>query len=257
MNIEAAEIELCLRQYQWALKDFQREYEEGYALLRSLPLPGIQSFLIYVDRFPASEQVKFVRAIMKSSHRSALAFMGEKFSEEDEARVNTYLKEIRSMVAAAVSNTISDSVSNTPSTKTFAVKRTDVAKTVLPALSSAVGAKPEKFASLHWFYTIPVGDWRFYTELDFSGTWGTEVRCYHRLVRNDSRSRGFVPMTLQMMAGPVQISQVFSLSSLYGLPGHTYYIHSPAHVSDAIKAIIVSYNHLFHAIPDWIDRLTT
>lgn len=248
MDLEAAEIELCLRKYQWAWEDFLREIQEGYMFLRTLPHPHIRQFLSYVERLPASEQLELARVLVGSSHLPALALLGESLTKEDEARMNAYRAGISSIVLPAVSAS--------PITKTFAVKRADVAKTVLPVLSFAFGDKPQKFASLQWFYTTPVGDWRFFTELDFSGTWGTEIRCHHRLVRNDSKSSGFMLMTLQSSVGPVRVPQDFYLLSLYGLLGYTYYIHSFEDVQAAIRSILVSRDRLFRAAPEWVDQLT-
>ncbi len=248
MNIDAAEIELCLRKYQWAREDFLREVEDGYMFLRTLSHPHVRQFLGCVEQLPPSEQLELARLLVASSHLPALTLLGESLTKEDEARLNAYRAGIRSIVLPAISNS--------PATKTFAVKRADVAKTVLPVLSSAFGEKPQKLASLQWFYATPVGDWRFFMELDFGGTWGTEIRCYHRLVRNDSKSSGLMPMTLQSSVGPVHVPQVFSLLSLYGLPGDTCYIHSSEDVQDAMRSILVSRARLFRAVPGWVDQLS-
>ena len=146
--------------------------------------------------------------------------------------------------------------SSSPITKAFAVKRTDVAKTVLPILSLSFGSKPEKVESLHWCYSLPVGEWCFCTSLDFGGTWGTEIRCFHRLVRSDSRNWGFVMMTLPSTAGTIRVSQSFSLLSLYGLSNGTYSIDSAEDVQKAAQAIHDVYNRLLQTVPAWVEKLT-
>ena len=249
MDIEAAEIELCLRKYQWAREDFLREIQEGYMFLRTLSHRHVRQFLSYMEQLPASEQSELARLLVGSSHLPALALLGESLTKEDEARMNAYREGMKSIVLPAV-------WSITPVTKTFAVKRADVAKTVLPVLSHAFGEKPQKFASLQWFYTTPVGDWRFLTELDFSGTWGTEIRCYHRLVRNDGESSGRMLMTLQSSAGRVRVPQDYSLLSLYGLSHLPYHIYRSEDVQDAIRSILVSRDRLFQATLEWVDQLT-
>ena len=217
MNIQTAEVELYLRKYRWALKDFTRETDGGFPFLRTLSNPSVQAFLIYVQRLPMGEQLKLAQAIVKSSSRSAVKLLDEDFTAEDEVRIKKYQEEFRNLVLP---------VSNNPITKTFAVKRADVAKIVLPVLSSALDKKPEKFASLHWFYAVPVGDWQFYTDLDFSGTWGTEIRYSHRLVRNDGKSWGLMFMPVQSTVGTIRITQSFSLLSLYGISSSVYYMSS-------------------------------
>jgi hypothetical protein len=253
MNIEVAEVELYLRKYQWALKDFTRETEEGFPFLRTLPSRSVQAFLIYVQQFSLPEQLELTKLIVKHSNRPAMKLLGEEFINEDEARIKTYGAEVRKIVLPVVNI---DPATNAPLTKTFAVKRADAAKIVLPVLSSAFGKKPEKFESLNWFYTIPVGDWQFYTNLDFSGTWGTEIRYSHRLVRNDGKSWGLLFMPLQSAVGTVQISQGFSLLSLYGFGYSPYYIYSMDDVQAAAQSILATHQRLFQEVPNWVDHLT-
>ena len=253
MDIEAAEIELYLRKYQWAVKDFMHETENEFSLLRNLSVRWVQQFLVYVQQFSASEQVVLVRALVKSYNLSAVKLLKEEYTDEEEVMVKTYRAEVRNIVPPA---TPSPANPNSVLTKTFAIKRADVAKTVLPVLSNAFDKKPQKFESLHWFYTLPVGDWQFYTDLDFSGTWETEIRIWHKLVRNDGKSWGLLLMPLQSAEGPVRVSQAFSLLSLYGISPTTYYIGSMDDVHSAIDSILAAHYRLFQAVPDWVDQLT-
>lgn len=248
MNIEAAELELYLCQYLWALKDFARETEEGFSFLRTTPIRSVQDFLIYAQKFPLPEQLQLSRAIVKGSNRPAVELLGEKFTDEDEARVNTFRAEVRNIVLPPVSNH--------PVTKTFAVKRAEVAKIVLTLLSSEFGNKPEKFASLQWFYRVPMGNWQFYTHLDFDGTWGTEIRYSHRLVRNDSKSRGYLFKPVPSVVGLVRVSQVFSIVSLYGLSNSIYHIDSLNDAQTAAHSILAAHHRLCQEVPDWVAHLT-
>ena len=143
-----------------------------------------------------------------------------------------------------------------PITKTFAVKRADAAKTVLSFMSSTLGSKPKKVASLDWFYSDEVGDWKFYTNLDFSGTWGTEICCYHNLIRGDGENWGQMPMPLLSAVGTVVVPQAFSLLTLYSLSAGVYYIHNVDSVQMAAQTILDSYNRLFRAIPGWVDGIS-
>jgi hypothetical protein len=253
MDIEAAEIELYLRKYLWAVKDFMHETEDGFPLLRNLSVRWVQQFLIYVQQFSASEQVVLARALVKSANLSAVKLLKEDYTDEEEVMVKTYRAEVRNIVPPAIPN---PAIPNSVLTKTFAVKRADVAKTVLPVLSNAFDKKPQKFASLHWFYILPAGDWQFHIELDFSGTWGTEIRCWHRLVRSDGRSWGLLFMPLQSAEGLVRVSQAFSLLSLYGISPTTYYISSMADVNSATDSILAAHYRLSQAVPNWVDQLT-
>ncbi len=253
MDIEAAEIELHLRKYQWAVKDFMHETENEFPLLRDLSVRWVQQFLVYARQLSASEQVVLVRALVKSYNLSAVKLLKEEYTDEEEVMVKTYRAEVRNIVPPV---TPSPAILNSVLTKTFAVKRADVAKTVLPVLSNAFDRKPQKFESLQWFYILPVGDWQFYIELDFSGTWGTEIRCWHRLVRRDSKSWGLLLMPLQSAAGLVRVSQDFSLLSLYGISPTTYHISSMDDVHPATDSILAAHYRLYQAVPNWVDQLT-
>lgn len=248
MNIQTAEVELYLRKYQWALKDFTRETEDGFPFLRTLSNPSVQALLIYVQRLSVMEQLKLAKAIVKSSNRSAVELLKEDFTAEDEVLIKKYRDEFRNIALSAASND--------PITKTFAVKRADVAKIVLPVLSSALDKKPEKFASLQWFYAVPVGDWQFYTDLDFSGTWGTKIDYSHRLVRNDGKSWGLMLMPVQSAVGTIRITQAFSLLSLYGISSSVYYIYSVDDARSAAQSIMVACNRLLQEASSWVDQLT-
>ena len=248
MNIQKAEVELYLRKYQWALKDFKRETEDGFPYLRTLSNPSVQAFLIYVQQFSVLEQLKLAKAIAKSFNRSAVKLLGEEFTEEDQVRIKNYQHEVRQIAQSALPNA--------PITKTFAVKRADVAKIVLPVLSSALDRKPERFASLQWFYAVSVGDWQFFTDLDFSGAWGTEIRYSHRLVRNDGKSWGLQFMPVQSEIGIIQIAQAFSLLSLYGISSSVYPIRSMDDTQSAAQSILVACTRLLQEAPSWVDQLT-
>lgn len=248
MNTEKAEVELYLRKYQWALTNFTRETEEGYPFLKTLSDSSVQRFLIHIEQFPAMEQRELATLILKNWYRPAMQLLGEVFTQEDEARSKSYYTALRSIVLPGVSSS--------PITKTFTVKRADTAKITLSFLSAAFGTKPEKFFSLNWFYTAPVGDWQFRTELDFGGTWGTEIRCSHRLIRNDSKNWGLMMMSLPSAVGPIRVPQYFSLLSLYGLPFGVYNIQTTDDVQITAQTILDAYNRLFQAIPGWVDDLT-
>ena len=253
MGIEAAEIELYLRKYRWAVKDFVQETENEFPLLGNLSVRWVQQFLIYARQLSASEQVVLVRALVKSANLPAVKLLKEEYTDEEEAMVKTYRAEVSNIVPPA---TPRPAVPSSVLTKTFAVKRADVAKAVLPVLSTAFDTKPQKFESLQWFYTLPAGNWQFYTELDFSGTWGTEIRIWHKLVRRDSRSWGLLFMPLQSAAGLIRVPQAFSLLSLYGISLSTYYIGSMDDVHSATDSILAAQYRLYQAVPNWIDQLT-
>ncbi len=248
MNIEAAEVELYLRKYQWALTDLTREIEKGCPFLKTLSDPSVLRFLTYTEQFSTTERLELAKLSKKNGCRPAMQLLGETLIQEDEVRIKSYQAELRSIPLP--------SVLSSPITKTFALKRADVAKTVLSFLSSAFNSKPEKFESLSWFYTAFIGDWRFHTSLDFSGTWGTEIRCYHRLVRSDSKNWGFLLMPLPSAIGPIEVPQFFSLLSLYGLSPGIYYIDSIDDVQVAAQAILNTYNRLYQAASIWVDHLT-
>ena len=254
MNLEAAEVELYLRKYQWALTDFRREVKEGCPFLRTLSDPSVQRFLMYMQQFSAAEQRELAPLIVKSCNRPALRLLGEALTQEEETWFNSYRAAFRSIPLPTVAS--DPNVASNPITKTFSVKRADTAKTVLSFLSAAFGTKPEKWASLEWFYTALLGDWRLQTDLDFSGTWRTEIRCHHRLIRSDGKSWGFLMMPLSSAVGTLAVPQNFSLLSLYGISPGIYYIDSTDDVHFAARTILDCYNRLFQSMPEWIDGLT-
>ena len=255
MDLEAAEAELYLRKYQWALIGFAREVETGCPFLRTLSDPSVRRFLSYIQQFSAAEQREITTLFVKSYNRPALRLLGEAFTQEDEAKTRSHSASLRSISLPVLFSTpIGEPLAVT---KTFAVKRADTAKIVLSFLSAAFGTKPEKRASLEWFYTASFGDWRIQTDLDFSGTWGTEIRCSHRLIRKDGKSWGFLMIPLSSAVGIVRVPQNFSLLTLYGISPGIYYIGSIDDVHSAAQAILDSYDRLFQAVPMWIDGLTT
>ena len=247
MNIEEAEVKLYLRKYQWATVSLAHEIKEGHPNLRTLLDPSLQKSLIHLERFSVTEQLELATLIIKNWYRPAMQLFGEVLSQADEAKIKRYQAEVRNISVPAVFSS--------PNTKIFAVKRADTAKIVLSLLSAGFGSKPKKLFSLNWLYTAPMGDWQFHTELDFGGTWGTEIRCLHRLVRNDSKSWGLMMMPLPSAVGLVRVPQHFSLLSLYGFPFGVYNIQTTDDAQIAARAILSNFDLLSQAASGWVGNL--
>lgn len=210
MNLETAEKELAVRLYKWGQKDLAREQREGYPLLAPMRDDVVQQWLAYARSLSPDDCTRFILAHHRLWHPEAVALLGETVSAEDKAWNDNFRMAYRQIQLemhpwpAAASEV----------TKVFAVKRSLVAKVLLPMLTSAYGVEPQKFDNLQWFYEEQFGDWCFSTELDLGGTWGTEIRYWFRLKRIGDKSRGLMPVRYTVGDISIPCFQFFSLHSL-------------------------------------------
>lgn len=253
MDLETAEKELAIRLYLWGQKDFAREQREGYPLLTPIRDDALQTRLYYIRSLFPDASAQFVLACQKLTHPLAVALLKEKVPANAKILFDTF----RMAVNQIQLEMHPGPAATTEVTKVFAVKRSLAAKVLLPMLTGAFGFKPKKFDSLQWIYSEQFGDWCFSTELDLGGTWGTEIRYWFRLKRDDDKPRGLMPVRYSVDDRLIPYCQDFSLHSLYGLGSQPKYaVADEEQVPSAAQSLIDIHAHIVRFVPEWLDGLS-
>ena len=246
MELETAEKELAVRLYRWGQEDGERERQAGYPLLTPARDEVLQKSLAYVRSLSFEDHSQLVIARQKLMQPMAVAMLGETLSANDKAWNDKF--------RLAMSQIQLEEFSWAEATKIFAVKRSLVAKILLPILTDSIGIKPKKFDSLQWYYPRQFADWRFSTELDLGGTWGTEIRYNFRLQRDDDRKRGFNFYYVDGIKVPNIL--VFNLHVLYGLGvAPSYAIAKEEQVPVAAQSLVDVRDHIVRFVPEWLAGL--
>ncbi len=85
MNVTEAQNTFAVRLYEWALRDFLRELEEGCPVMSRVGLNNrvVTAFVAWAESLSSAERRTLGRAMVRRMHTNAASLRGEALSEEE------------------------------------------------------------------------------------------------------------------------------------------------------------------------------
>lgn len=181
MTLVEATNQFALRLYQWSLKDFVRELDEGCPLLSMVGLHGrfITAFVQWVQTMPREDRIHLTSCLIRRSHELAVALRGETITAEEKRAFNEWFaREVN--IRCHELPPLPSEVSEWPSNREVNPK--ECMNCLFGLLPPILGAA--KQSKLRVQAIRQMGDWRLMTEFIFFKTEHL-LSCEYQFVRSD------------------------------------------------------------------------
>ncbi len=189
MLAEDIDKQRCIRFYQWAKSDLEREIAEDYPFLRLIPSIDAGCYLEIIQALPPPEQLSLANALFRWSHQAALTLLGETLTAEEKTLREDYLSK-RGLLRSRIEQKL-----QTPVGEGIALKSIKFRRLIQEALEPILRTKPERGWSDLLFIT-PVDKWFIGTQVQTMDK-GTRLRYYRCVMASETDYSGLLPSPSQ------------------------------------------------------------
>jgi hypothetical protein len=180
MTLNEAQNQFALRLYDWSLKDFIRELDQGCPLLSLTGLNHrwIASFVGYARLQPKSERDRLARLLVRYGHENAVNLRRQPLSRQEQDEISEFRQKI-----SAGTHQLPPLVSADYRQPTFEdVDPIECMDLVREAIPSSLGKQSR--SRLKVTAALVIGDWKLLTEFWFYKR-DTFLSCEYQFVRKD------------------------------------------------------------------------
>jgi len=237
-RMNAIQKAFTLEFYRWALKDAQREYSEGFPLLRRIKSTTMTEYLEFVDKLSTSEKRNLRIGMVKATHVEGAFLAGNKLTESEDKLIKRHQEQNRRFdrllgPISVLSRSEEKRMKELPSgSKKYQIDRQELRAVLKKELSPILGEHIETFGSnLEWQYSKPVGSWTVSTWVDTGGR--LAQLSYHHVVS---------------LRPHVYLVDYTSILSWLGIPGTYWNLLTKADIPHAAKSVALLTSHFIKAI---------
>jgi hypothetical protein len=227
-----------LQFYRWALKDAQREYSEGFPLLRRIKSTTTADYLEFVGKLSPSEKRILRIGMVKRAHAEGAFLAGDKLTESEDELIERHLNRNRqfdhllgpvSVLSRSEEKRVRELASGS---QKYQIDRQKLRAVLKKELAPTVGESIETFGSnLEWRYATSVGRWTVHTWVDTGGRL-TQLS-YHHVVS---------------LRPNVYLVERTSILSWLGIPGIYWNLMTNDGIPHAAESVALLSSHFIKAI---------
>ena len=179
MDTETAYREFRIRRYPWALREFQREIDQGYPYLRTIAERDVQTWIVLLEGLDNEQKRIVSRLLVKRRFQKTIESTENPFTAQDLATLKQYLRVLPMLPRKTPDPSQGD-------IKPIKMRR--LASRIIERISPILGDQRTHFSEMEWSYVTPVGDWNVTTEITIYNPREPEVRYWHSVSRNDDKT---------------------------------------------------------------------
>lgn len=225
MTLTEAQDEFAIRYYLWAREDFRLEIERNFPLLKQLDIQSSKKCLRLMDDLSLNDKLAFSVALLKGSHKRAVAILGETPNSDENEMVNKYIN--LPLFEDAIYEDEPSCYLSPKLNRRFFIKR------LKARLATIFGDRFEQRGKNEWRYTSETASLRTHTYIDVGGRFHN--LCYSHAI---------------VFEGYYTLVEHTSVLSWLGLISQTYWRQlDDTKVENAVNSLVQACSRFLNAAP--------